>query len=101
MQNLQNELIDLLKHEDNLVIDGHLNKNKIVELALKVEPQLISLLIKNETFKKHFFQEVENVLVFDKIKFQRFVNNKSFLPDSYTAFKNKIGLITNDDDLDN
>ena len=46
MQNLQNELIDLLKHEDNLVIDGHLNKNKIVELALKVEPQLISLLIK-------------------------------------------------------
>lgn len=101
MQNLQNELIDLLKHEDNLVIDGHLNKNKIVELALKVEPQLISLLIKNETFKKHFFQEVENVLVFDKIKFQRFVNNKSFLPDSYTSFKNKIGLITNDDDLDN
>ncbi len=101
MQNLQNELIDLLKHEDNLVIDGHLNKNKIVELALKVEPQLISLLIKNETFKKHFFQKVENVLVFDKIKFQRFVNNKSFLPDSYTAFKNKIGLITNDDDLDN
>lgn len=101
MQNLQNELIDLLKHEDNLVVDGHLNKNKIIELALKVEPQLIGLLIKNEIFKKHFFQEVSTVLVFDKIKFQRFVNNKSFLPDSYTAFKNKIGLITNDNDLDN
>ncbi|WP_353151356.1 site-specific DNA-methyltransferase [Flavobacterium sp.] len=101
MQNLQNELVELLKLEDNLVIDGHLNKNKIVELALKVEPQLITLLVKNETFKKHFFQEVENVLVFDKIKFQRFVNNKSFLPDSYTSFKNKIGLITNDDDSDN
>ncbi|MFZ4679001.1 MAG: DNA methyltransferase [Flavobacterium sp.] len=101
MQNLQNELVELLKHEENLVVDGHLNKNKIVELALKVEPQLISILIKNNTFKKHFFQEVENILVFDKIKFQRFVNNKSFLPDSYTAFKNKIGLITNDDDLDN
>ena len=101
MQNLQNELIDLLKREDNLVVDGHLNKNKIIELALKVEPQLISLLIKNESFKKHFFQEVSTVLVFDKIKFQRFVNNKSFLPDSYTAFKNKIGLTINDDNLDN
>jgi adenine-specific DNA-methyltransferase len=101
MQNLQNDLIDLLKHEDNLVVDGHLNKNKIIELALKVEPQLIILLLKNETFKKHFFQEVENVLVFDKIKFQRFVNNKSFLPDSYTAFKNKIGLTVNDDTTDN
>ncbi|SHH18750.1 adenine-specific DNA-methyltransferase [Flavobacterium micromati] len=101
MQNLQNDLIELLKHEDNLVVDGYLNKNKIIELALKVEPQLIIVLLKSDTFKKHFFQEVENVLVFDKIKFQRFVNNKSFLPDSYTAFKNKIGLITNDDNLDN
>jgi adenine-specific DNA-methyltransferase len=101
MQNLQNELIELFRHEENLVVDGHLNKNKIIELALKVEPQLIILLLKNETFKKHFFQEVESVLVFDKIKFQRFVNNKSFLPDSYTAFKNKIGLTVNDDTTDN
>ncbi len=101
MQNLQTDLIELLKHEDNLVVDNQLNKNKIIEAALKVEPFLISLLIKNDTFKKHFFQEVENVLVFDKIKFQRFVNNKSFLPDSYTAFKNKIGLAINDDTTDN
>jgi adenine-specific DNA-methyltransferase len=101
MQNLQNELIELLKTQDNLVIDGQLNKNKIIELGLKVEPQLIGLLIKNVTFKKHFFTEVESVLVFDKIKFQRFVNNKSFLPDSYTAFKNRIGLAINDDTTDN
>jgi adenine-specific DNA-methyltransferase len=101
MQNLQTDLVELLKHEDNLVVDNQLNKNKIIEAALKVEPFLIRLLIKNETFKKHFFQEVENVLVFDKIKFQRFVNNKSFLPDSYTAFKNKIGLAINDDTTDN
>lgn len=101
MQNLQTDLIELLKNEDNLVIDGQLNKNKIIELGLKVEPQLIGLLIKNAMFKKHFFTEVENVLVFDKIKFQRFVNNKSFLPDSYTAFKNKIGLTINDDTTDN
>lgn len=40
-------------------------------------------------------------MVFDKIKFQRFVNNKSFLPDSYTAFKNKIGLTINDGTTDN
>ena len=101
MQNLQTDLIELLKNEDNLVVDNQLNKNKIIEAALKVEPFLISLLIKNDTFKKHFFQEVESMLVFDKIKFQRFVNNKSFLPDSYTAFKNKIGLAVNDDTTDN
>ena len=101
MQNLQKELVALLETQDNLTIDGELNKNKIIELALKVEPRLIKLLIKSDTFKKHFFTEVEKVLVFDKIKFQRFVNNKSFLPDSYTAFKNKIGLTLNDGSTDN
>ena len=34
-------------------------------------------------------------MVFDKEKFIRFVNNKAFLPDSYTSFKNKIGLTVN------
>ena len=101
MQNLQEELIKLLSNEENLVVDNQLNKNKVIESALKVEPSLINLLIKNKTFKKHFFQEVKNVLVFDKIKFQRFVNNKSFLPDSYTVFKNKIGLTIDDESTDN
>ena len=101
MQNLQTELADLLEQEDNLVINGELNKNKIVELALKVDPQLIRLLIKHPTFKTHFFTDVEGILVFDKIEFQRFVNNKSFLPDSYTAFKNKIGLTIKDGSTDN
>ena len=101
MQNLQNELINILQHEDALVVEGQLNKNKIVEMALQVDPQLIKHLIKHDTFKTHFFTDVEGVLVFDKIKFQRFVNNKSFLPDSYTAFKNKIGLTINDGTTDN
>ena len=63
MQNLQNELIKLLKNEDNLVVNNLLNKNKIIEAALKVEPFLIKLLIKNVIFKKYFFEDVENVEV--------------------------------------
>ncbi|TXL03927.1 restriction endonuclease subunit M [Methylococcaceae bacterium CS2] len=42
--------------------------------------------------KKHFFKEIGKALVFDKVAFQSFVSNKQFLPDSYTALKNKIGL---------
>ena len=101
MQNLQSELIEVLKDQDLFLVDDKLNKNKIVESCLRLDPLLISLLINNETFKKYFFVEIENTLVFDKIKFQRFVNNKSFLPDSYTAFKNKIGLIIDDESIDN
>ena len=44
MQNLQKDLIELLKNEDNLVVDNQLNKNKIIEAALKIEPFLIRLL---------------------------------------------------------
>ncbi len=97
MQNLQHELIELLKDQENLVIEGKLNKNKIIEAGLKLDPMLLKILLQNKSFKEHFFTEVENIIVFDKIKFQRFVNNKSFLPDSYTTFKNKIGLVLNDD----
>jgi len=92
MQNLLSDLITLLEQDDRLVIEGKLLKNKIIELALAVDPTLIKLLLKHEGIRKHFFVEVDGVMVFDKIKFQQFVSNKQFLPDSYTAFKNKIGL---------
>lgn len=76
--------------------DGQLIKNSIVEAALSLQPNLIKLLLDNDELSANFFSDVEGVKVFDKVKFQRFVMNKSFLADSYTAYKNKIGL-TNED----
>lgn len=93
MQNLLQELVDLLQSDSRLVSDGHLMKNKVIELALALDPSLLDLLIKNETIKSHFFSEVGKHLVFDKVKFHRFVNNKQFLPDSFTSYKNKVGFI--------
>ncbi len=95
MQNILDEVTQCLKQDKRLVIDGKLVKNKIVELALALDESLIKLLLKNASIKKHFFREVDRVLVFDKVEFQKFVSNKQFLPDSYTAFKNKIGLTAN------
>ena len=76
--------------------DGTLIKNKIVGDALRLNPDLLKYLLSHESLKKHFFSEVNGMLVFDKVKFQQFVMNKSFLPDSYTAYKNKIGLTSDD-----
>jgi adenine-specific DNA-methyltransferase len=97
MQNLLNDLKDLLQQDDRLVVDGKLLKNKIIELGLQIDPSLIKILLSHPIIKKHFFQEVRKVLVFDKIKFQKFISNKAFLPDSYTTFKNKIGLTIGDE----
>jgi len=74
-----------------LLAKGELLKNKIIELALKLDKNLINLLRSDKKMSEIFFVEVGEVSYFDKDKFVRFVSNKEFLPDSYTAFKNKIG----------
>ncbi len=97
MQNLQLELIKLLEKDDRFTAEGKLLKNKVIEAALQFDPTLLKLLLSHKSLKKHFFREVDSVLVFDKIEFQKFVSNKSFLKDSYTAFSNKIGLTSDDE----
>jgi adenine-specific DNA-methyltransferase len=94
MQNLQEELIKILICDDRFVIEGQLSKNKIVEFGLKLDGTLLKLLLKSDVIKKHFFENVGGVFVFDKIKFQKLISNKAFLPDTFTAYKDKIGLIS-------
>jgi len=93
---LSDELTALLQQDPRLAADGQLLKNQITELALKLDKDLLRLLLSHDRLKAHFFVDVDGVLVFDRDKFVRFVNNKAFLPDSYTSFKNKIGLTTPD-----
>ena len=91
--NLYHELERLLRMDNRYCMDdGTLLKNRIVEDALGVHPLLIKYLLGNEKMKQVFFRDVEGVMVFDKVKFQRFVSDTQFLGGSYTMFKNKIGL---------
>jgi adenine-specific DNA-methyltransferase len=93
--NLFEHIKSILAQNERYCKGGKLFKNVIVEDALKVEQELLSILLNDDRAIQHFFTEVGKVLVFDKIKFQKFVSNKQFLPDSYTSFKNKIGLTAN------
>ena len=90
---LYHELEQLLRMNSRYCMDdGTLLKNRIVEDALSLNPLLVKLLLGNDKIKAVFFQDVEGVVVFDKVKFQRFVCDTQFLGGSYTMFKNKIGL---------
>lgn len=90
---LYHELEALLRNDSKYCMDdGTLIKAKIVEDALNLQPDLLKYILSHAELKANFFSEVSETLVFDKVKFQQFVINKSFLPDSYTAYKNKIGL---------
>jgi len=99
MQNLYNDLEKLLKQDERLFAEGKILKNKVSELAIKLDAGLIELLFKNKQAKAHFFIEVTGKFVFNQDKFLKFINNKEFLPDSFTAFKNHIGLAEGDDYL--
>ena len=92
MPNILEHLTQLLKNDQRLLIDGTLAKNKIIELALQLDAGILKLLKSSLELRKIFFVEVEDILVFDKIKFQNFISNKQFLPDSFTQYKNKVGL---------
>ena len=96
---MKNELTNLLINVEEFVVNGALNKNKLSELARKYDANLLNLLMKEENVKNHFFTTLEDgVLVFKKDVFLQFLNNKEFLPDSYTAYKTKIGLGTDNGD---
>lgn len=93
MKNLFLEIEELFKTIPEYCDDDNkLLKNKIIDAANNLDENVIQLLLENESAKNHFFKKIGDIVVFDKIKFQRFLNNKEFLPDSFTAFKNKIGL---------
>lgn len=91
-KNMKQKLEKLLQHPEFLV-EGQLNKNKLSELARKYDSELLELLMSDEDVKNHFFSNIQDgVLVFKKDIFLQFLNNKEFLPDSFTAYKTKIGL---------
>lgn len=93
MQNLYADLETLLKEDASLVDEhGKLNKNVLITRAANLDEGLLARLISSDTIRAQFFTQVGDTLVFDKAKFQEFIANKAFLPDSYTAFRNKIGL---------
>jgi len=93
MANYFETLTEVLKADERFfATDGTLLRNKVYESAMNMDVRLISLLLGNVETKKRFFAEVNGTLVFDKVGFGWVVNNRQFLPDSYTCFKNRIGL---------
>lgn len=100
MANFFETLVEVLKADERFFTeDGTLLRNKVYESAMNMDVGLIRLLLGNDETKKRFFADVNGTFVFDKVGFGWVVNNRQFLPDSYTRFKNRIGLIDSRDDL--
>ena len=93
MSDFFDEVISVLKQDNRFFTeDGVLLRNAVYEAAMQMDSNLIHLLLTNKSTKERFFKDVDGIAVFDKVGFGWVVNNREFLPDSYTRYKNKIGL---------
>ena len=95
------EVEDILKKDVRFVSEnGELLRNAVFEAAQKMDAKLLKALRANEATRKRFFTDVGGgISVFDKQQFGWVVSNRAFLPDSYTRFRNKIGLAVGDEML--
>jgi adenine-specific DNA-methyltransferase len=82
-----------LKKEPNFVTDnGELKKWVVINKAQNFDPELIELLLDNAELKDKFLVKVKDVMVFNQSLFIQFLEQKNYLNDSYTQYKNKVGL---------
>jgi adenine-specific DNA-methyltransferase len=82
-----------LKKESNYVTDiGDLKKWVVISKALNYDAELIGLLLEDKELKAKFFLDINGVLVFNQSLFVQFLEQKNYLNDSYTQYKNKVGL---------
>lgn len=82
-----------LKKENNFVTDnGELKKWVVINKAQNFDAALIELLLDDKELKAKFFVDVKGTLVFNQNLFVQFLEQKNYLNDSYTQYKNKVGL---------
>ncbi|WP_336718077.1 site-specific DNA-methyltransferase [Chryseobacterium mucoviscidosis] len=88
-QTLENQI----KKEPNYVSDnGEVKKWVVLSKAQNLDEELIELLLQDPDLKENFFIKVKDVMVFKQSLFIQFLEQKNYLNDSYTQFKNKVGL---------
>ena len=91
------KLIALLKSDARFVDDaGELVTAAVIDRAWKIDHGLVRLLLSCAVIKAKFFDEIDGHWVFNTNTFIDYVSDKNFLANSYTRFRNRIGLNIDD-----
>ena len=96
-ENFNQKLIARLKtHPDFIDESGELLPAAVKNHAWQLNHNLIKLLLTDEKIKTTFFDEIDGHWIFNHNTFIDYINTKNFLANSYTQFRNKIGLNIDD-----
>lgn len=86
-------LFTLLKTVPHFVDEsGEVIKTAVIDSAWNNDEELIRLLLEDANAREKFFDEIEGYQVFNLKVFIDYVAGKNFLANSYTRFRNRIGL---------
>ena len=79
--------------------EGELLTAAVTDQAWKMDHDLVRLLLSDADIKAEFFDEINGHWVFNNNSFVDYISNKNFLDNSYTRFRNRIGLNIGDKSL--
>lgn len=91
---LKDKVLEVLKQDDRLWYDEdkkELNQTLLLDLVEHIDEKIIDLLLQKEELREKFFVKIKDVYVFKTNDF-RFFMEENKVDNSYTAYKNRIGL---------
>ena len=93
INNLKNTVFKILK-ADNRIWNkekNELNQTLLIDLIDKIDKKIIGVLIENEEVRANFFIKIKDIFVFKTNDFKFFLEENK-INNSYTKYKNQIGL---------
>ena len=90
---LKEIIIDVLKSDDRLWNEDktELNQTLLLDLVENIDEKLIELLLQEKELRDKFFVKIKDVYVFKTNDFRFFIEENK-VDNSYTQYKNRIGL---------
>jgi adenine-specific DNA-methyltransferase len=90
---LKQSIIKLLKKDDRIWNEEktELNQTLLLDLIDKIDEKVINLLLQEKETRNKFFVKIKDVYVFKTNEFKFFMEENK-VDNSYTIYKNKIGL---------
>ncbi|MFW1795351.1 DNA methyltransferase [Acinetobacter guillouiae] len=93
-------LKDIFKQFPNFWSGETLQRSLVIDAIQKKEADVIKALINNEKIKIIYSTDIEGVLIFDFDKLISLLKYKEYWADSFTKYRNKIGLTSEGKYLD-
>ena len=93
MSHFKEQIIQVLQADDRLwnTDKTELNQTLLLDLVEKIDEKIIDLLFQDKALKDKFFVKIKDIFVFKTNDF-RFFMELNKVDNSYTAYKNRIGL---------